>query len=191
MVKKLLLLSAILGATVVAGLGVGVTAASAGEQTGNCNNAKAGSPAADNCKKDQNANANSICAFSGQNDDPRRIGPGRTALAVHRRSYGQQNKSGVLADPSTQNPGKGGPGRSTNGLPQPGYACNGNHGFLVGRLALKSDATVGPGNCVGANLHPRDLGVGRHRTRSHSAPLCPRRRKTPDLQGTSSPGRPI
>ena len=76
MVKKLLLLSAILGATIVAGLGVGVTAASAGEQTGNCNNAQAGSPAADNCKKDQNANANSICAFSGQNDDPNGCRPG-------------------------------------------------------------------------------------------------------------------
>ena len=42
MVKKLLLLSAILGATVVARLGVGVTAASAGEVTGSCNNAKPG-----------------------------------------------------------------------------------------------------------------------------------------------------
>ena len=70
MVKKLLLLSAILGATVVAGLGVGVTAASAGEVTGNCNNAKPGSPAAENCKTNQNANANSICSFSGQNDNP-------------------------------------------------------------------------------------------------------------------------
>ena len=64
MIKKLVLLSAILGATVVAGLGVGVTAASAGEQTGNCNNAKQGSAAAANCKTDQNANSNSICSFS-------------------------------------------------------------------------------------------------------------------------------
>jgi hypothetical protein len=128
MIKKLVLLSAILGATVVAGLGVGVTAASAGEQTGNCNNAKQGSAAAANCKTDQNANSNSICSFSGQNDDPTGAGPppGVNGPGGTSQSYGQDVKLG-LADPSQENPGKVGKGVPTA---QPGFACNGNHGFL-------------------------------------------------------------
>jgi hypothetical protein len=130
MFKKFLLLGAILGTTVVAGLGVGVTAASAGEGTGNCNNAKQGSPAADNCKRDQNANSNSICSFSGQNDDPTGAGPppGINGPGGTSQSYGQDVKLG-LSDPSTENPGKVGQGVLTF---HPGYACNGDHGFLAG-----------------------------------------------------------
>ena len=49
--------------------GLGASAASAGEVTGNCNHAKSEKAAA-NCKTDQNVNANSECSFSGQNDNP-------------------------------------------------------------------------------------------------------------------------
>lgn len=122
--KKLLLVVATVAAAVVAGMGA--SAASAGEGTGNCNNAKQGSPAADNCKRDQNANANSICSFSGQNDDPGAPlngpnGPGGTS-----QSYGQDVKLGIH-EPSQENPGKVG-----QGVPaaHPGFACNGDHGFL-------------------------------------------------------------
>ena len=77
-------------------VGMGASAAFAGEQTGNCNNAKPGSSAADNCKTGQNPNANSICAFSGQNDNPNGRRTRRTALAVHRRATGSKT-SWVLA----------------------------------------------------------------------------------------------
>jgi hypothetical protein len=95
--------------------------------TGNCNNAKAGSPAADNCKEDQNANANSICGFSGQNDNPdapldQAVPPGPGGPS---QSYGQENRLG-LRDPSADNPGHG------DSDFFPGNACNGNSGFLSG-----------------------------------------------------------
>jgi hypothetical protein len=69
--------------------------------------------------------ANSICVFSGQNDDPQGLDPengppGRT------QTYGQDVKLG-LADPSSVNPGK------VKGEPilHPGFACNGDHGFFA------------------------------------------------------------
>ena len=68
-----LLAIATFAAAVMAGLGTSV--AFAGEVTGNCNHAKEGSAAADNCKTDQDANANSICSFSGQNDNPNSTNP--------------------------------------------------------------------------------------------------------------------
>lgn len=73
-------------------------------------------------------NANSICFFSGQNDFPDAPldfpeGPGGRS-----QSYGQENRLG-LRDPSTENPGKVGQGVQTF---HPGFACNGNHGFLSG-----------------------------------------------------------
>jgi hypothetical protein len=72
------------------------------------------------------ANANSICVFSGQNDDPEGLDPengppGRT------QSYGQDVKLG-LADPSAENPGKVGQGVFAL---HPGFACNGEHGFFA------------------------------------------------------------
>ena len=100
MSKRRLLLAALCAAVVAASVGAG--AASAGEVTGNCNNAKQGSRAADNCKEDQNANANSICSFSGQNDDPSGTqgeGPGGRT-----QSYGQDVKNGS-ANPHEFNPG--------------------------------------------------------------------------------------
>ena len=123
-----LLAIATFAAAVVAGLGAG--AAFAGEVTGNCNHAKQGSPAADNCKEDQNANANSICSFSGQNDNPGSTNPENPGGKT--QSYGQDVSSG-RADPSEENPGKSGhapPGPEDH--PHPGFACNGNHGFLAG-----------------------------------------------------------
>jgi hypothetical protein len=104
-------------------VGMGASAALAGEVTGNCNHATAGSPAADNCKEDQNANANSICAFSGQNDDPSGTegeGPGGNT-----QSYGQ-DVANFGAEPSEENPGKVGHVPTAH----PGFACNGDHGFL-------------------------------------------------------------
>ena len=119
-----LLAIATFAAAVAAGLGAG--AAFAGEVTGNCNNAKSGSPAADNCRTGQNANANSICSFSGQNDDPDSTDPmnpgGKT------QSYGQDVKRGV-ADPSSHNPSNP---PDPEAFPHPGAACNGDHGFLSG-----------------------------------------------------------
>jgi len=70
------------------------------------------------------AHANSVCTFSGQNDDPTGTqgeGPGGRT-----QSYGQDVRAG-LADPSTENPGKVGQGVPTA---HPGFACNGDHGFF-------------------------------------------------------------
>jgi hypothetical protein len=114
--KKLLLLGAIVAASVVAGLGA--SAASAGEVTGNCNNAS-NAKAKANCKDDFSQGA-SICKFSGQNDYPdgsQSGPPGRT------QTYGQDVKAGRL-DPSAENPGK------VDGFTlHPGYACNPNNPF--------------------------------------------------------------
>jgi hypothetical protein len=101
-----LLVLATFAAAVVSG--IGASAAFAGEVTGNCNNAEQGSPAADNCKERQNANANSICSFSGQNDDPE--APGAEGGRV--QSWGQDVKEAVHAG----NPPPGG---------VPGLACRG------------------------------------------------------------------
>ena len=122
--RSLLALLAIATFAAAVAAGLGSSAAFAGEVTGNCNNAKEGSKAADNCKEGQNANANSICAFSGQNDNPASTNPenpgGRT------QSYGQDVKSGA-ADPSAEN-------RSNTpdpeAFPHPGAACNGHTGFF-------------------------------------------------------------
>jgi hypothetical protein len=114
--RKLLLLGAIFAAAVVAGLGA--STASAGEVTGNCNNAP-NAKAKDNCKDDFSQGA-SICKFSGQNDYPdgsQSGPPGRT------QTYGQDVRAGS-ADPRTENPGK------VDGLTfHPGYACNPNNGL--------------------------------------------------------------
>jgi hypothetical protein len=82
------LLAAALCAVAVAAVGAG--SAFAGEVTGN------GKPTAGP------AHANSICVFSGKNDDPTGTqgeGPGGVA-----QSYGQENKLG-LVDPHEFNPG--------------------------------------------------------------------------------------
>ena len=73
--KSVLALMAIATFAAAVVVGIGASAAFAGEVTGNCNHAQAGSAAADNCKTDQNANANSICSFSGQNDNPNSTNP--------------------------------------------------------------------------------------------------------------------
>jgi hypothetical protein len=104
--------------TVAVFAGLSVSAALAGEITGN------GDPTAGP------AHANSICVFSGRNDHPdapldlaEPPGPGGTS-----QSYGQENRLGIR-DPSTQNPGKVGQDVSTF---HPGFACNGEHGFFAG-----------------------------------------------------------
>ncbi len=80
----------------VALVAVGATSASAGEVTGN------GKPT------QGPAHANSICVFSGLNDDTAEE-PGRT------QSYGQAVRAGFKAF-----------------VPSPGIACNGRSGFLAG-----------------------------------------------------------
>jgi hypothetical protein len=101
--------------TVVIG-GVSTGAAFAGEITGN-GKATAGP-----------AHANSICVFSGKNDDPGAPLDGPNGPGGPSQSYGQDNRLG-LADPSTENPGKVGRGVFTL---HPGFACNGEHGFFAG-----------------------------------------------------------
>ena len=88
MLRKRTTLSALMCAVVIAGATVG--AASAGEVTGN------GKPTA------APENASSICAFSGQNDDPTGTlghGPGGRT-----QSFGQDVRAG-RADPRAFNPG--------------------------------------------------------------------------------------
>jgi hypothetical protein len=111
-VRRMLAVAACTAAVV----GVGAGSAFAGEITGN--GKPTGAP----------DHANSICVFSGQNDDPGAPldgpnGPGGTS-----QSYGQENRLG-LRDPSTENPGKVGQGVFTF---HPGFACNGDHGFFAG-----------------------------------------------------------
>jgi hypothetical protein len=80
----------------IAMVAVGAGAASAGEVTGT--GADTQGP----------AHANSICVYSGLNDDPTED-PGRT------QSYGQIVRAGFKAE-----------------APSPGMACNGHTGFLAG-----------------------------------------------------------
>jgi hypothetical protein len=93
--KRLVLVPAAAGALIL----VGVSSASAGEVTGN------GKPT------QGTAHAHSICAFSGQNDDPNAPFPegGRV------QNYGQIVRLGLKAM-----------------APSPGVACNGHSGFLAG-----------------------------------------------------------
>ena len=72
--------------------------------------------------------ANSICVFSGQNDDPGAPLDGPNGPGGQSQSYGQENRLG-LRDPSTENPGKVGQGVFSF---HPGFACNGEHGFFSG-----------------------------------------------------------
>jgi hypothetical protein len=92
MLPRKSMLVAVVSAVIIVGPGAG--AAFAGEVTGK------GKPTAGV------ANANSICVFSGKNDDPTAPldgsgpnGPGGTS-----QSYGQENKLG-LVDPHVFNPG--------------------------------------------------------------------------------------
>ena len=125
--KRLLVVAAVAILAAAVAAGIGARGAAAGEVTGNCNHAKS-EKAADNCKTDQNANANSICSFSGQNDNPESTDPENPGGKT--QSYGQDVKSGA-ASPSEGNPAALGhqpPG--PDDFPHPGFACNGDHGFF-------------------------------------------------------------
>jgi hypothetical protein len=87
--KKSMLVG-VVSAVILAGPGAG--AAFAGEITGN-GKATAGV-----------ANANSICVFSGKNDDPTGIDPEENGPPGVSQSYGQENKLGIV-DPHVFNPG--------------------------------------------------------------------------------------
>ena len=92
MVSRKSTLAALLGALAVTGASAG--AAFAGEVTGN------GNPTAGP------AHANSICVFSGHNDDPTAPldGSGPNGPGGQSQSYGQENRLG-LVDPHEFNPG--------------------------------------------------------------------------------------
>jgi hypothetical protein len=92
MLRKKSTLAALLCTVAITGASAG--AAFAGEITGN------GKPTAGP------AHANSICVFSGQNDDPTAPldGSGPNGPGGHSQSYGQENKLG-LVDPHAFNPG--------------------------------------------------------------------------------------
>jgi len=123
--KRLLVVAAVAILAAAVAAGIGARGAAAGEVTGNCNHAKS-EKAADNCKTDQNANANSICSFSGQNDNPESTDPENPGGKT--QSYGQAVRAGG-ADPRTENPSNPPDPEAT---PHPGAACNGNTGFLSG-----------------------------------------------------------
>lgn len=78
----------------IALMAVGAGPASAGEVTGN------GTPT------QGPAHANSICVFSGHNDDPTAPldGSGPNGPGGHSQSYGQENRLGLI-DPHVFNPG--------------------------------------------------------------------------------------
>jgi hypothetical protein len=84
------MLVAVVSAVIIAGPGAG--AAFAGEITGE-GKPTAGVP-----------NANSICVFSGKNDDPTGINPEENGPPGVSQSYGQENKLGIV-DPHEFNPG--------------------------------------------------------------------------------------
>jgi hypothetical protein len=90
MLPRKSMLVAVVSAVIMVGPGAG--AAFAGEITGN------GKPTAGV------ANANSICVFSGKNDDPTGIDPEENGPPGVSQSYGQENKLG-LVDPREFNPG--------------------------------------------------------------------------------------
>jgi len=90
-------------------VGMGASAAFAGEVTGNCNHAGSAT-AQDNCKgedseADRVSNGNSWCSFSGQNDG--------TPPAGNAQSFGQDVSAG-RADPSELKGGDGSPGTECN-----------------------------------------------------------------------------
>ena len=84
------MLVAVVSAVIMVGPGAG--AAFAGEITGT-GEPTAGVP-----------NANSICVFSGKNDDPTGINPEENGPPGVSQSYGQENKLG-LQDPTVFDPG--------------------------------------------------------------------------------------
>ncbi len=86
MLRKRSAFAGLFCAVAIAGAGAG--AASAGEITGS------GKPTAGP------ANANSICVFSGLNDDP----TGAEGAAGRSQSFGQENRLGLI-DPRMFNPG--------------------------------------------------------------------------------------
>jgi hypothetical protein len=96
MSKKLLLAVATAVAAVAAALGAG--AASAGEVTGNCNNAP-NANASENCKK-QYAQGASECKFSGQNDDPDSENPMDPGGRVQSYGYSVVREGGKAFAPS-------------------------------------------------------------------------------------------
>jgi hypothetical protein len=107
MMRARVFVAAAVCATAVVGAGASV--ASAGEVTGNCNNAPQGAAAA-NCKSEYSQGA-SICKFSGQNDNPDSTDPRDPGGPVQSYGYSVVREGGKAFAPS------------------PGFACNPNNGF--------------------------------------------------------------
>ena len=89
LLKKSMLVAVL---SIAAITGPGAATAFAGEVTGN------GDPTG------AIAHANSICVFSGHNDDPTGLNPEENGPPGHSQSYGQELKLG-LQDPHLFNPG--------------------------------------------------------------------------------------
>jgi hypothetical protein len=102
--RKILFAGATIAAAFVAGLGA--STASAGEVTGNCNNAPNGNAGA-NCKQQYSQGA-SICKFSGQNDKPASTDPEDPGGRVQSYGYSVVREGAKAFAPS------------------PGDACNPN-----------------------------------------------------------------
>jgi hypothetical protein len=118
--RSLLALLAIATFAVAVAGGLGASAASAGEVTGNCNHAGS-AQAEDNCKGEDGrvSNGNSWCSFSGQNDIPESTDPENPG--GNSQNWGQdvaENKTPEL-DPFEPSELKG-------GSPSPGTECNPN-----------------------------------------------------------------
>jgi hypothetical protein len=119
--KSLLALLAVASFAVAVVVGMGASAAFAGEVTGNCNHAKS-AKASENCKEtpigapsdEDPPHASSICSFSGQNDGEAPEG----RKAAHVQSWGQIPKKERDA-------------MAQEGF-HPGDACNGHTGFFSG-----------------------------------------------------------
>jgi hypothetical protein len=126
--KSLLALLAIASLAAAVVVGLGASAALAGESTGNCGAAtdpadlafKGSDTAAANCKGPvaedgtRVSNGNSWCSYSGQNDHPEGTpeeGPGGRT-----QNWGQTSQPGSAIDPS----------QLKGGNPSPGTACNKN-----------------------------------------------------------------
>lgn len=114
--RSLLALLAIAAFAAAVAAGLGVSAASAGEVTGNCNHAGSAQAQA-NCKGEDGrvSNGNSWCSFSGQNDEPDNPitdeNPGGNT-----QNWGQ--------DVSKNHVGSVDPSEAKGGSPSPGTECN-------------------------------------------------------------------
>jgi hypothetical protein len=127
--RSLLALLAIVTFAAAVVVGLGASAAFAGEVTGNCNHAGSAN-AADNCKGgsapgDRVANGNSWCSYSGQNDNPDSTNP--LNPGGNTQNWGQD-----VAKNKTPEAAPFEPSVIKGGSPSPGSECNPNKTTIFG-----------------------------------------------------------